>query len=405
MSQGFYELLGVEPDATEHAVRQAYQARLARLVRRLRSARQSGADVTILEAQERALREAREVLSQPARRRRYDAFRAAIDGGLPESAEALWESVRGALVAPEVSLALASVQALTDLPLGQPVPAPPEPTRVHRVESEAVPAPAPLPQVEPGHGPDRPTLVPRTDPGIEISLSDAELAWLDDPPTPAPVRGPHGGGPVVGPPMLVDGVRPSETQGPDALLHQRVEVEVEPVWADDTWSDTVDTHIPATDPDDLYDDDGDYDDDYDEFAPVAEPTDGPSLPGLGFLSRLSLPKAPSWASGASRPSEVGRGPSLVAFPDDPVPRAERSVGRTGPYLQGVREDRGMSLEDLARSTRISTRYLEAIEADAFDRLPSAIFVQGYVKQVVEQLELDGHGVVEAFMAAYRAQRG
>jgi hypothetical protein len=384
MSQGFYELLGVEPDASDDTIRQAYQVRLARLVRRLRTARQNGADVTILEAQERSLREAREVLSDTARRRRYDTFREAIDHGMPESAEALWETVRGALVAPEVSLALAAVKALTDLPLGQPVPAPPEPVRVHRVEPE--PTPVAVVAAHDDRAPDRPTLVPRTDPGIEISLSDDELRWLEDPPTPAP---------LVGPPMLQE--PPSE-----------------PVWVDDTWSDTVDTSIPPTDPDDYEDDYDDFDDDYaDDFDdPDLRPTDarGASrgdnrgIPGLGFLSRLSLPKAPSWAGGNSREERSG-GPSLVSVPADPIARAERQLGRTGPFLRSVRESRGLSLDDLSKGTRISSRYLEAIEADAFDRLPSAIFVQGYVKQVVEQLELDGNGVVEAFMAAYRAQRG
>lgn len=383
MSQGFYDLLGVSPSAEDDAIRQAYQVRLARLVRRLRSARQSGADVTILEAQERALREAREVLSDPARRRRYDAFRTAVDDGLPDSAEALWERVRAALVPPEVSLALGVVQSLTDLPLGQPVPAPPEPVRVHRAEPEVLAAP---PQLEVEQDPDRPTLVPRTDPGIEISLSDAELAWLEDPPTPAP---------VVGPPML------AETGG---------ESREDRSWSDDTWSDTVDTHIPPTDAepyvdyeDDAYDE---FDDDYDDFDGPSEAEvqqDGPSLPGLGFFSRLSLPKAPSWSGGgrASQPDV----PELGIIPADPVVRAEQQHGRTGPFLRSVREARGMSLDDLSRSTRISTRYLEAIEADAFDRLPSAIFVQGYLKQVAEQLELDGDGVVEAFMVAYRSSRG
>ena len=301
MSQGFYELLGVELDASDDAIRQAYQVRLARLVRRLRTARQNGADVTILEGQERALREAREILSDPARRRRYDTFRNAMDEGIPESAGALWKQVRGALVPPEVSLALESVKSLTDLPLGQPVPPPPEPVRVQRVESDGSGASA-----EHGGGgrdPDRPTLVPRTDHGIEITLSDDELAWLEHPPTPAPAVP----GPVV------------------------AEVHPDPAWAEESWSDTVDARIAITDPDADYDYDSDtdfdtYGDEYDDFADEFDdgdlrPTDTegsgrgrPSLPGLGFLSRLSLPKPPSWTSGSdTRQAPVHDGPSLVSM--------------------------------------------------------------------------------------------
>jgi cytoskeleton protein RodZ len=88
---------------------------------------------------------------------------------------------------------------------------------------------------------------------------------------------------------------------------------------------------------------------------------------------------------------------------EPEPDQDQE-GLTGDYLRSVRESRGISLDELSRSTRISTRYLEAIEADAFDRLPSAIFVKGYLKQVLEQLALDDNSIVESFMASYRASR-
>ncbi|MBO86380.1 MAG: hypothetical protein CL927_13565 [Deltaproteobacteria bacterium] len=394
MSQGFYELLGVEAEASHDTIRQAYQVRLARLVRRLRTARQNGADVTILEAQERSLREAREILSAPARRRRYDAFRRAMDGGVPDSAQDLWEQVRNSLVAPEESLALASVKALTDLPLGQPVPAPSEPARVQRVESDAgAYAAAP---VAASRGPERPTLVPPTDPGIEITLSDDELAWLEHPPTPAPV-------PAA--PILA-------------------EVHPDPAWAEDTWSDRVDARIAQTDPDrsidydrdteqdeDEYDyEDDDYGDDFDDFddhdlRPTDTPEAGSAIPGLGFLSRLSLPKPPAWSGGDGPRDETGDGPSLVSIPHAHRTEPPASVAGTGPFLRETRESLGISLDELSKSTRISTRYLEAIEADDFERLPSPIFVKGYLKQVVEQLGLDADGVVESFMAAYHSRRG
>jgi hypothetical protein len=131
------------------------------------------------------------------------------------------------------------------------------------------------------------------------------------------------------------------------------------------------------------------------------------LPGLGFLSRLSLPKAASWGSSGAPVSPQSPPEPEYAEPDHrgPVESALDRSGATGPFLMAVREERGMTLDDLSRVTRISTRYLEAIEANAFDRLPSATFVKGYVKQVVEHLEIDDHGVVDAFMAAYRSHRG
>jgi len=122
MAQGFYEMLGVEPDAGEDELRVAFQKRLAALVRRLKAARRHGADVSLLEFQERSLREAREILSDPVRRRRYDAFRKAADDMLPGDADGLWEQACGVLVDPISLTALNVVRELTDLPVGHPVP-------------------------------------------------------------------------------------------------------------------------------------------------------------------------------------------------------------------------------------------------------------------------------------------
>ena len=62
MAQGFYKILGVDQQASSAAIQAAFQDQLAELVRRLRAARRQGADVTILEGQERALQEAMSVL-------------------------------------------------------------------------------------------------------------------------------------------------------------------------------------------------------------------------------------------------------------------------------------------------------------------------------------------------------
>ena len=95
MPLGFYELLGIDPAARPEQVRGAYQNRLGELVRRMRAAKKAGADITVLEAQERTLREAMQVLSDPVRRRRYDAFRQAVasealEGDEPLDGDKLW---------------------------------------------------------------------------------------------------------------------------------------------------------------------------------------------------------------------------------------------------------------------------------------------------------------------------
>jgi len=74
-----------------------------------------------------------------------------------------------------------------------------------------------------------------------------------------------------------------------------------------------------------------------------------------------------------------------------------TYGYTGHLLRAVREARGLSPGDLSESTRISIRYIEAIEADQFDALPSSTFVRGYVREIARQLRLDEGAVVGGYM--------
>ena len=49
-------------------------------------------------------------------------------------------------------------------------------------------------------------------------------------------------------------------------------------------------------------------------------------------------------------------------------------------LPKSRRTRGISLEDIAERTKISLRFLRAIEAEEFDKLPGGIFRTSYLRQ-------------------------
>jgi cytoskeleton protein RodZ len=51
----------------------------------------------------------------------------------------------------------------------------------------------------------------------------------------------------------------------------------------------------------------------------------------------------------------------------------------GGYLRALREARGSSLEDMARSTRVGIRHLEALEEERLADLPSPVFVRGFIR--------------------------
>jgi cytoskeleton protein RodZ len=60
----------------------------------------------------------------------------------------------------------------------------------------------------------------------------------------------------------------------------------------------------------------------------------------------------------------------------PVENSATSLGR---HLRALREARGGSLEDMARSTRVGIRHLEALEEERLADLPSPVFVRGFIR--------------------------
>ncbi|HLJ58739.1 MAG TPA: RodZ domain-containing protein [bacterium] len=59
----------------------------------------------------------------------------------------------------------------------------------------------------------------------------------------------------------------------------------------------------------------------------------------------------------------------------------------GERLRNAREARGLSLDDVEAATRIRRRYLEALEEEAFDRLPGPAYVRGFLNAYASHLGL------------------
>jgi len=60
-------------------------------------------------------------------------------------------------------------------------------------------------------------------------------------------------------------------------------------------------------------------------------------------------------------------------------QVEASPVTLGAYLRSLREAKGSSLEDMARSTRVGIRHLEALEEERLADLPSPVFVRGFIR--------------------------
>jgi len=73
----------------------------------------------------------------------------------------------------------------------------------------------------------------------------------------------------------------------------------------------------------------------------------------------------------------------------------------GDYLKREREVRGVDLEEISRSTKISIKALQKLEANKFDDLPSYPFVKGFIRSYSKSLGIDGDDAALRFDAYLR----
>ena len=236
------------------------------------------------------LEEAWDVVSDPERRRKYDAMLAVMDDDLPESGEELWEKVRPAFADPAAEAATRLLDQTTRLGVG-------------RLESLN---------------------------GGE----DAQEAFTDP---------------------------------PDSTLI--------PVIEDDG---------PPTG--------------FDEVDMVSEVVQHPSA--VETDPNKSLRVVDGRQSGSPIIVLPTAAPSRASVSPETLSGLIEQHGYSGALLAAVRQELRMSIEDLSGNTNISKGYLEAIEADGFDRLPAATFVRGYVRVLASTLGLDEQAVVNGYMKNY-----
>lgn len=70
----------------------------------------------------------------------------------------------------------------------------------------------------------------------------------------------------------------------------------------------------------------------------------------------------------------------------PTPPATRTIRSLD--LSTLRQGKGVSLEDIAAKTKISIRFLRAIEAEEFANLPGGLFSTSYIRQYAAAIGLD-----------------
>jgi len=69
----------------------------------------------------------------------------------------------------------------------------------------------------------------------------------------------------------------------------------------------------------------------------------------------------------------------------------------GQYLSGLREERGLSIDEMARVTRVASRYLEALERDDLTALPAPVFTKGYIRAYCQALGVQSDEALDLYV--------
>jgi len=69
---------------------------------------------------------------------------------------------------------------------------------------------------------------------------------------------------------------------------------------------------------------------------------------------------------------------------------------SGALLKKIREEKGITIDSIAKHTRIGKQYLKAIEAERQDDFPATIYLKGYLGQYAAEIGLDPQKVVQTY---------
>ncbi|HYN20067.1 MAG TPA: RodZ domain-containing protein [Thermoanaerobaculia bacterium] len=100
-------------------------------------------------------------------------------------------------------------------------------------------------------------------------------------------------------------------------------------------------------------------------------------------------------------------PGGGAPPKRPPPwdRPEAETTSFGDWLRRQREMREITLRDIADRTKISMRYLQAMEDNRFDLLPAPIFAKGFLREYARYVGLSPDEVVNHYLSVQQQALG
>ncbi|OFW45759.1 MAG: hypothetical protein A3J29_16345 [Acidobacteria bacterium RIFCSPLOWO2_12_FULL_67_14b] len=79
---------------------------------------------------------------------------------------------------------------------------------------------------------------------------------------------------------------------------------------------------------------------------------------------------------------------------------QHATGDIGGRLRSAREERGLTLRQVANRTKLSLGALQAIERNEFTQLPAGLFRKAYVRMLAAELGLDAGALARDYSARF-----
>jgi cytoskeleton protein RodZ len=132
---------------------------------------------------------------------------------------------------------------------------------------------------------------------------------------------------------------------------------------------------------------------------------GGSSGGGGGPAGHGGPGGPAGGGPIGPVGSIGSGPKRTVLRPPPWDKAaEADSGSSfGTWLRRQREAREISLREIAERTKISMRYLQAMEDDRFEVLPAPVFAKGFLREYARYVGLSPDDVVNHYLSVQQPQ--
>lgn len=144
----------------------------------------------------------------------------------------------------------------------------------------------------------------------------------------------------------------------------------------------------------------------DELPPPPPPPQAPRYQKPSVQPALSLQSENRYLGSADAPLQRQPEPAPNQQAQEEVSPVSPFIAEfTGPVIRVLREQRGLSIRNVADITKIGSRYLECIEGEHFAKLPARPYLRGFLMLYARALGYEPERLVGDYLKRYDAAMG